>query len=150
MKTSENNLVRKLCDIEELKANKAKYGLLVDGLVPDADEDKIDRLVDLFTEDATFDFGGRFGVFGGVEQIRKFYGETLPSQRSWIWHSFHNPLIEVTGDRATGNWTISAMAVSKGQESMPPQIITGRYEDEYIRIDGCWRQCRLKFINESR
>lgn len=140
-----------LADVDEIIRCKARYGILVDRLVsaPD-DRDALDALVGLFTPDARFEFGGRIGRFEGADEIRTFYGATLPSDRSWVWHSFHGPCIDVNEDGATAQWTISALAVTRGREGFPPEPIYGRYRDRLQRVAGKWLQSELVFVNETR
>jgi len=151
MSMEETGSLRRLLDVAEIKNNKARYGILVDSLVANPkDEVALNRLVNLFCSDARFDFGGRIGTFEGDAEIRKFYGVTLPGDREWVWHSFHSPCIDVDGDVASGSWTISALAVSKGADDKPPQAIYGRYVDSYLRTKNGWRQSSLRFVDESR
>jgi len=141
----------RLTDIDDIIRRKAHYGILVDRLVSEpADAKALDSLAALFTSDARFDFGGRIGTFLGSLGLRAFYGGTLPAQRAWVWHSFHSPCVDVDGDTATAQWTISALAVSRGAEDQPPQAIYGRYRDRLERVDGEWLQSELVFVNETR
>jgi len=143
--------LRALADVNDIVRCKARYGILVDLLVTDpSDAQSLEALVSLFTPNARFEFGGRIGTFEGAGGIRQFYGETLPSQRSWVWHSFHSPCVEVSGDVAIAQWTISALAVTKGSEGQQPESIYGRYRDRLQRIDGLWLQSELVFVNETR
>jgi len=149
--SQENNAdIRRLLDIQEIADAKARYGILVDGLVarPD-DAAALDELDSLFTADAAFNFGGRIGTFSGKAALRRFYGAVLPGERQWVWHSFSNPLIEVRGDEATAQWTIYALAVSKGIDPWSQQVICGRYRDSHVRTPAGWRQSALIFIAEG-
>lgn len=145
------NRCQHLFDIDEIMRRKARYGILVDRLVSLPGElETLDALLALFTPAARFDFGGRIGAFEGTAGIRNFYGKVLPSHRSWVWHSFHSPCVEVNDDVATAQWTISALAVSRGNESAPPDAIYGRYQDRLRRVSGKWLQSELVFVNETR
>ncbi len=54
-----------------------------------------------------------------------------------------NPLIEVDGDRATGRWYIfEPVSFVEGG----PGWLAGRYEDQYVRVNGQWKYERLRFL----
>src|SRR5262247_26892 len=88
--------IRRLEDLEEIKQLKARYAAHCD-----ANYDA-DALAELFTADAVWD-GGILGRSEGREAIRQFFRGS--SQRiSFAIHNMLNPIIEVTGDTATGTW----------------------------------------------
>ena len=143
-------LLQRLSDVDTLRELKATYGVLVDGLVEKLDPKNLDRLAAMFTEDVKLDFGERAGSFQGQTAVRKFFGETLPQQREWIWHAFHSPLIEINGGHARCRWTVQAALLSRGKSVAGSEVLYGRYDDEYVRTPDGWKQCKLIFTDESR
>ena len=88
--------IRRLEDLEEIKQLKARYAAYCD-----ANYDA-DALAALFTADAVWD-GGMLGRSEGREAIRQFFRGS--SQRiSFAIHNILSPIIEITGDTATGTW----------------------------------------------
>lgn len=146
----EQDQLRALADIEALRRFKARYGQLVDALVCGSEPAMLEELAGMFTDDALADFRPTLGIFRGRAEICRMFGTILPQSRSWIWHSFHSADIDVRGDIATARWTIYALATSKAAPDAAPQIIYGRYVDEYVRHQHAWRQTKLTFVNETR
>jgi ketosteroid isomerase-like protein len=121
MKTIEERL-RVLEDIEEIRQLKARYAAACD------DNYNADEIAALFAEDALWD-GGALGKADGRAAIRKFFSrasEFFP----FAIHNVMNPIIEVDGDRATGQWYLLQLAAT--------------YHDEYARLEGRWMFKRLK------
>lgn len=137
----------RLADIEAIKNFKATYGIVVDDLITNYTPEKLDRFAALFTEDLASNFGKPTGQLHGRQAILDFIGGTVRSARSWMWHSFHSPLIEVDGDTATGDWTIYCLALTRGASK--PDVVLGRYQDKYVRTPQGWRQSSLTFVNET-
>jgi len=137
-----------LLDFETLQRLKSDYCELVDALIAKPDPIKLERLAQLFTPDAVLDFGTRLGRFEGHAGIKRLFGETLPKVRSWVWHSFQNPIIDIRGDYARGRWTLLAYVIKKDDLSRTPERVIGRYDDEFVRVDRGWCQKRLRFIFE--
>ena len=139
-----------LIQLAKLQKFKAQYGALVDQVVVRPDPDLLLRLARMFTTDAILDFGARLGRYEGHAGVARLFGEILPKSRIWVWHSFHSPIIDIDGDRASGQWTLLAYAISSGNAAAAPERIVGRYADEYVRVDGTWLQNRLEFTIEPR
>jgi hypothetical protein len=128
--------LNELKDIEALKKLKARYCHLVDAR-------QWNELAELFTEDATCDYGF-FGVYNGrAEIMNKFFRELVESASSFMVHMVHNPLIEVRGDSASGTWYLTA------QTTMQPinqaVWVMGIYRDQFKRVDQRWKLSSLKF-----
>lgn len=101
---------------------------------------EIDELVDLFTEDATLDFGhGR--LFGGHERLRVLLRERM-SQYENTSHHISNIRVRLTGpDTARASvyvyaWHRRPGSPAGGQEDMH---IWGRYDDDIVRTPEGWR-----------
>src|ERR1700687_4448071 len=104
MKTIEERL-RVLEDIEEISKLKARYAAACD------DNYNADAIAALFTEDAVWD-GGALGKADGRAAIRKFFSratEFFPFATANVM----NPIIEVEGAHATGQWYLLQPATMK-------------------------------------
>ena len=125
-----------LKDLEAIKALKSKYCHLVDS-------QRWDELAELWTEDATCDYGF-FGCYSGRDEIvNKFFGELVSSVSSFMAHMIHNPLIELRGDQASGSWYLTAHTTI--QPANQAVWVMGLYRDEFKRIDGNWKISSLNF-----
>ena len=116
--------VQRLADIEDIKQLKARYASACD------DDYNPDKLAPLFVEDAIWD-GSIMGYAEGREGIREFFGaasDLVP----FAVHQVSNPLIEINGDTATGQWFLWQPMVF-GEQAL---WLSAVYEDEYVRVDG--------------
>jgi hypothetical protein len=129
--------VRVLEDIEAIKQLKALYCKYCDGgwAGPTHDYDKIAAL---FTEDAVTD--GTAGRTQGRENIRRLYKSYQASPLAF--HRVTNPIIEVAGDRATGNWHVLVAILRPDSQAV---WVAGIYDEEYARTRDGWRIKILKF-----
>lgn len=135
-------------DIRAISQIKSSYCHIIDRAARSAEPGDEEALLSLFTEDAVIDFTLLNGAtHKGHEEIRKLYFETFPAGNKWQWHSTHTELIEIDGDTATGAWTMFAMVIRKANPDQAIQTF-GRYIDEFVRIDGVWKQSRLFFQKE--
>jgi len=126
--------IQRLEDLEALKQLKFRYAGYCD-----RDYDA-EHLAPLFTRDAVWD-GGVLGRFEGREAIRDFFAGASAVMPFAI-HHVTNPVIEVSGDRATGQWYLWQPCVhSTGNQAL---WMAGRYDDEYHREDGEWRFAHVK------
>ncbi len=122
--------IQRLEDIEAIKQLKAEYcAACDDGYDPD-------RLAALFTEHAVWDGGRTFGVADGREAIRKHFRGA--SQRVTIArHQVMNPIIDVDGDRATGQWLLFQPCTNTGPDGTVQAVwLAATYTDEYQRSTG--------------
>lgn len=70
----------------------------------------------------------------GREAIKSFWVEQI---RNYPFHNFssYTGALQVEGQRASGRvWTSERVQNIKGKEG----VVTGRYDDEYVKIEGCW------------
>jgi hypothetical protein len=120
--------VQELEDIEAIKTLKARYCLYVDSGEPD-------KVAALFIEQAVWD-GGVIGRYEGREAIRTFM-RNLPHLLSFALHYVMNPLIEVHGARASGQWYLlePCTMVASNQAVWG----TARYEDRYVKVGREWQ-----------
>jgi hypothetical protein len=133
--------VKRLEDIEEIRALKAAYCDLCDAGL--GDRATLDALISHFTADAAVDFGmGEGSAFRGREGLRVFFGQVVPGGVSFCMHMVHNSVIEVHGDRATGRWYFEAPTTNA--VTGKAQWMAGRYEEEYAREEGVWKFSSIK------
>jgi len=115
--------VERLRSIEAIRALRARYHELVN-------EDAGPRLYELFAPDAAIVYGGRPEA-RGRENIRAFFASfPVQSARQFI----HSHMVEVEGNRGTGSSYLDGRPVRDGKS----YYVVGRFDDEYIRLDGQW------------
>ncbi len=132
MTTSLEQQVQRLIDIEDIKQLKARYAAACDN------DYNPDQLAPLFAEDAIWD-GSILGYAEGRQGIHDFFSassELVP----FAVHQVSNPLIEIDGDQATGQWYLWQPMVFQGQALW----LSATYEDRYVRQDGQWLYQHLK------
>lgn len=125
----EDRLARLQARIDEMESRdairtlRARYHVFVN-------EDEGQRLHELFSEDASVIYNGRPEVFGR-EAIRAFFAN-FPVQ--YARQFIHQHEVEVRGDTAIGHCYLDGRPVH-GDRSM---YVVGRFDDEYVRVDGRW------------
>lgn len=107
----------------------ARYGDLVD------DED-VDALDQVFTEDATFEVNGR--VLDGLAAIRRFIAEDA---RRPLSHHITNVWVEHDGSEAVLHSRIISIR--------PTGVTTGRYHDVVVKGPDGWRVLRRTFRSDA-
>ncbi len=122
-------------DTEAIKKLKASYCHLVDAAVA-GDSSKWDELLSHFADDAWVDFE-LLGRYEGIENVGKLFKEVVASLLSYSAHMVSNPVIDVDGDRARGKWYVHVPLTGKAQNMAG--WLQGRYDEEYIKIDGEWK-----------
>ncbi len=129
--------VKVLEDIEEIKLLKRRYCAYAD------DNYDADGFASLFVEDAVWD-GGVRGKREGREEIRSFIRQG-PERISFAAHMVLNPIIEVNGDTATGVWyLLQPCTFVEGNRAVWG---AGRYDEEYVRVNGRWMFKSLKLTS---
>lgn len=124
--------VQRLADIEDIKQLKARYAAACD------EDYNPDKLAPLFTEDAIWD-GSILGYAEGRKAIHTFFSGSKDLV-SFAIHQISNPLIEIDGDTATGQWYLWQPMVFQGAALW----LSATYADEYVRQDGQWLYQHLK------
>ncbi len=118
--------VQNIDDQEALRALRYRYHEYIN-------ERKFAEVVDLFTDDATIDFG-YLGKGSGRAELEKFFtgiGHVLTFIKQFV----HNHMIQVQGDHGTGVSYLEAKTVAKGESF----VVAGRYDDVYVRQNGQWK-----------
>ncbi|MEW6442729.1 MAG: nuclear transport factor 2 family protein [bacterium] len=133
--------IQTLLDIEAIKNLRALYCYLVDGAIA-GDKSRYDELVSRFVDDAWLDFNV-FGYYEGKEAIAKFFREIVDPLWSYAAHMVMNPIIEVSGDQANGRWFVHALATTR--ESNRALWVQGRYDEQYVRVNGDWKWKSITF-----
>ena len=113
-------------DVEQIKKLKARYCAYCDNNY-DAD-----GIASLFTKDGVWD-GDMRGRYEGQEAIRRFFKGA--SQRvTFAIHNVTNPIIEVDAETAHGSWYLFQACTEREKAKW----VSGRYEEDYIKINGHW------------
>lgn len=124
---------------EEIRHLKARYAHACDtGYDPD-------RIVELFTEDATWDGGERLGSYRGRAAIWSFF-DRVRHQFVWALHYMVAPVIEVAEDieSATGSWYLWQPCTLKNGDSVEAVWFSGIYRDRYRCEQGLWKISHLQ------
>tara|TARA_B100000029_G_C17177470_1_gene815642 strand:- start:18 stop:524 length:507 start_codon:yes stop_codon:yes gene_type:complete len=124
--------VRDINAREEIRVLRCRYHECIN-------EGLSEQIPELFTEDATLDFG-YLGRARGREKISKFFAQ-VPIVLEFVKQFIHNHVIELDGDSGKGWSYLEAKSISKGTA----YFVAGRYDDEYVRVDGAWRFSRMDF-----
>ncbi len=124
--------LRRLEDVEQIRVLKARY---CDRCDAGYDADGIAALM---TDDAVWDGGATFGVFEGREAIREHF-RNASRRVSIARHQVMNPMIEVEGDDATGQWLLfQPCTVAAAGATDRAVWLAATYRDRYRRVDGRW------------
>lgn len=107
----------------------------------------VDVMLPLFTEDAVWDGGERFGVHAGKPAIREFLSQS-GAFIGWTLHYMVSPDVVVArdGQTATAFWYLWETANMPDQASGRAEAfwIGGTYDGEAVKLaDGSWRFSRL-------
>jgi SnoaL-like domain len=109
------------------------------------DDRAVDKIADLFHEDARFQVMGR--VQSGREAVRSVFSNAGPELPDWTApgelfkqpgsvHISSNPVIDVDGDTATAETDF--LVIDRGEDGRARPILVGRYRDDFRRVDGRW------------
>lgn len=126
--------IEKLQAAEDIRHLKARYADVCDtGYEPQ-------RMVPLFTRDAVWDGGERFGRYEGIDAICRFFAD-VSSQITWALHYMVAPIVEVGDDlqTATGSWYLWQPCTIIGERGPQAVWLTGRYADRYRREEDGWK-----------
>ena len=124
--------LRTLQDLEDIKTLRHRYAYganIIDGKSGD-----LGAFAALFAKDGIFDVG--MGVAKGPSEIEQMM-KALTTQWKCAMHFMLNPLIELAGDRASGNFTGLFAFVSA--ENPRPIWLCNIYSDTYVRTAEGWR-----------
>jgi uncharacterized protein (TIGR02246 family) len=136
--SDENDLLRRLLDIEEIKQLKARYFRLMD-------TKRWDEYALVFAKDAVMEVPEANVVNHGRDAIVQGVSKVLEGVRTV--HHGHMPEIEITGpDTARGIWAMFDYVEFPPTKSGDRFGLKGygHYREEYVREDGQWRIHRLR------
>jgi len=128
-----------MSDALEIANLKARYCAAGDSAPHDA-EGSVAGLRACFVPDATSDYG--FIQFDDPEKLIAFMATAVGGGSEWMIHMLGSPRVEVTGDNATGDWTVAVHSKRKDGEKM---LIVGRYFDRFVRTPDGWRISHIRF-----
>lgn len=135
--------VSRLEDLEAIRQLKLEYARLCD-VGYDAD-----GIVELFDPDSDVSWeGGIFGHHRGLEEIRTFF-QNVSTEILWAVHLMLNPLVRLGADgtSAQGSWYLLELATMTARDDGDPPdavIMTGTYDDRFVKRRGEWRFQRIK------
>ena len=126
--------ITQLEDIEAIKQLKAHYCDICD------DTHNPDRIASVFAADGIWE-GGDFGQAQGHEAIQElFLG--FRNMFTFSQHNISNPIVEISGNRATGVWYIMGpWTFAEGNKEI---WMSARYDDDYVKVDGEWKYQHLR------
>jgi ketosteroid isomerase-like protein len=134
--------VRLIEDREEIMRLRVKYTIFNDGGwngMPTHHD--IDGLMDMFAPDAVWDGSPSMPLAEGWHAIRQLMIDFQATP--FVMHNVMNPLIDIDGDTARGDWhAIIPIGAGEGQALW----VLGKYEDEYVRLDGRWKFKTVRFV----
>lgn len=115
------------------------YCLAVDRAVCQRDPKAFAPLVERLHDDIAISFTG-IGSMQGKAAASAFFTEGVYGMLSWCQHRVSNPVIDLDGDDAHGQWYVfcPAVATDAAPTGAGAIVILGRYEERYRRIDGRW------------
>lgn len=115
----------------------ARYGVY-------QDRREFDRLHEVFTDDAVFEYP--VGVLNGLREFRASLDKALfldKGLQGWTAtrHMMNTTLVEEDGDQASGFIHVTAHHAVGSLPAPPEQVytITGTYRDRYVRTVAGWR-----------
>ncbi len=139
--------IEDLVEVEAIKNLRYLYSHYYDG-------QDVDRLVDLFTDDAVCEFGPSFGGdWVGKAEIHENYAKFTSEEgpEYGVMHAVTNPWIRlVDADTAHGRWYLLDLRTTEGVEN--PLILFGIYDDLYKKVGGEWKihRTRIDFLWPKR
>jgi hypothetical protein len=139
--------IEELIELEAIKNLRHLYSHYYDG-------QQVEKLVDLFTEDAICEFGPGFGGdWVGKQAISENYAKhtTAEGDVHDIMHAVTNPWIRFVDDNtANGRWYLLDLRTAEGAEN--PLALFGIYDDVYKKVNGQWliHRTRIDFLWPKR
>lgn len=125
------NQIQQLLDIENIKKLKARYCNYADS------GKNADEFAALFAEHAILDEGDD-GIFSGRENIRQMYRSVSPYFKL-NQHLVFSPIIDVSGDVATGEWRLLQLCTTEHPEGDRAFWACGFYKERYLRVGEQWQ-----------
>jgi hypothetical protein len=132
--------VRKTEAVQSITNIQALYSFHIDTA-------KIDDLIDLFTDEFEWNVGfeGNMTSWTSKEELSQYLKKSC-EQTPMMRHQPITPYIEVNGDKATGAFYLTGMITSITTKGKQARWVQGRYDNEYVYVDGTWKISRLNFV----
>jgi hypothetical protein len=105
------------------------------------DDDRYPEWIELFTPDATFDYG--VGAFTGRDAILAHVTEHFPAYGK---HLCVNSVIDVSGDAASAVSDFAKLHPTGAGDGSFCIAATGRYHDTFVRTGGRWSLTARKVV----
>jgi hypothetical protein len=131
-RTSLEDSIRYLRDIEEIRYLKHRYANLCD------DNYATEALLELFTSDAVWSGPADYGHHEGRTELRAFFDRLGGGSALFTVHMVGNEEIRIEADTATGRWTTIAPCTFRIDGAAEDFWGFLRYEDKFVRQDGRW------------
>lgn len=129
--------VQALEDIEEIKKLKARWWFACDA------RDPVAMRACFQEDDFLIDFGF-IGRYDEMDEFIKVFQDLTSSSAQIDMHHGMAPEIELTGpDSATGRWRMRFQLLETEKKLV--QLMSGYYEDKYVKKDGEWRMSLSKY-----
>jgi SnoaL-like domain len=138
--TSLEGRIQRLEDIEAIKKVTAAYSTYVDRGLNGKDVD-VDKLLDVFTEDATWTNAAKNINAVGRSEVVKMLND--PNGSTFVMHNFTSPIIEHEEDTARATWVLWVAVTIKDTVTE----IFHKVDSEYVRTPAGWliRSIHLHF-----
>lgn len=108
----------------------------------------VEELVNMFTPDGIWDGGPVLNARAeGSEQIHQLF--THFQVVEFVIHNVMNPIIEIDGDTALGDWHAIITSTSGSGKDRQAMWILGKYNEEYVRTAEGWKIKSLLFTSAS-
>ena len=114
------------------------------------DQARIEEVVQCFTPDGSGEFTPFADGFSGHDGIRAFLsafrGSDAPTPRlAHVVHFPGGPLLDVTGERATGQWDwLATCTIEREKGELVAAWQLGRYNADFALTDDGWKIQHLK------
>jgi hypothetical protein len=131
--------VARLEAIEQICHLQTRYAA-----VCDAGNDP-DEMVKLFTDDAVWNSGERFGVHRGIGEIHAFFSG-IRHVIQWALHYMIQPVVTVADDLQTANgvWYLWQPCTVRSEDVDRPCWLTATYDVDYRLVDGEWKMAEVR------
>ncbi len=132
--------VRKTEAVQEITNIQALYSFYIDTAA-------IDDLLCLFDEEFEWNVGfeSNMTTWTTRAELRQFLiksCELTPMMR----HQPVTPYITVDGNKAKGAFYLTGMTTSMTANGEQARWVQGRYDNEYVCVEGKWKLSRLRFV----
>ena len=130
------NRLQKIEDMEEIKKLKYRYALCLD------EGYHGDEAAQLFIEDGLWSISGVGGTAKGRAAIKN-HADHLGRDIHWGQHNIFAPIIEISDDgvHAIGKFNLIClltMVTPEDSHKEEAYVLSGKYTDKFIKIDGQW------------